>query len=792
MNRKRRRMEPMGQIKCEEVYVMANQLNNNQCLLSNSSTNSSNNENAAFDYPLDEEPGSQRMIKFNVFQSQQWAPLFDANQCQLPLLNVSVVADKGFSYAPSISCFVNQKKNHLQITMMVKTATEMMPKYVYTNEAGMKEVRHFKLDVCGIKAESPTSEIPMRQSLSNRKTIPYEAEIIELEPNVSNKKTCYRLHLAEVTSNNNRKENKQPNPAQRYFHLVAKLLAECTDGSVVTIQAHVTDRFVCRASNPKTFEEPKVIGADITWQRANNTLHYEGPVAVGTDKSIPGAALTVIGNIVSTGQSTRPSDRRVKEDIIDIDTREALERLAKIRLVEYSYKPEMAEQWGLTEEERHRVGVIAQELAEIMPDAVKDNGEFLTVDDSRIFYDAVAAQQQLHKVSGNLGGKIEQVEELSVKVARYLQKRRKELGSMASGLSDLSTLLANYPKKTETNNEHMDTKSCVSQSHLSLISTTAPSIGASQIGSASQYGKYYSRKGRLTSRDSDLCNSRLTQATMVGLIVVMSICLVSMCTLYVLDWYNRTYVYNHNKFPIPDQTHGFGNIIELTNWLPPKQPLVKPLLSDCVGALGSNCTMYCCAADRPTTNAPPKWTEVEETKVSLQELLVDGDNASPKPLFSGVRIQLVDLNISLDAKYCVDKSCQPKSGRYNLYIPMGPYLPTIPLHIKFSIDPELQIDACGQYAKLEPKSCKVEPEEKNGLVPSISKVNGDTFVLSAGRFRQSAYQFRIGHTADACQMPEEQQGRSFDEYNLIFYRKCESPKDAVEVKGSIKSSGRSS
>jgi hypothetical protein len=158
-----------------------------------------------------------------------------------------------------------------------------------------------------------------------------------------------------------------------------------------------------------------------------------------------------------------------------------------------------------------------------MPDAVKDNGEFLTVDDTRIFYDTVAAQQQLHKVSGNLGGKIEQVEELSVKVARYLQKRKKELGSVASGLSDLSTLLANYPKKVEQPNEQADVKSCVSQSHVSLMSTAAPSIEASQIGSASQYGRYYSRKGRLTSRDSNLCNSRLTQATMLGLVVVMSI-----------------------------------------------------------------------------------------------------------------------------------------------------------------------------------------------------------------------------------------------------------------------------
>lgn len=53
---------------------------------------------------------------------------------------MSVIADKGFSYSSSINCFVNQKKNHLQITTMIKTSNEMAPKYVYTNETGMKVI----------------------------------------------------------------------------------------------------------------------------------------------------------------------------------------------------------------------------------------------------------------------------------------------------------------------------------------------------------------------------------------------------------------------------------------------------------------------------------------------------------------------------------------------------------------------------------------------------------------------------------------------------------------------------
>jgi hypothetical protein len=94
----------------------------------------------------------------------------------------------------------------------------------------------------------PSSEIQMRQSLSNRKTVPFAPEVIEIDPLNHVKKTCQRLHLSDVTGNNNRKNNKQINPAQRYFHLVVKLIAECTDGTIALIQAHASDRFICRVS----------------------------------------------------------------------------------------------------------------------------------------------------------------------------------------------------------------------------------------------------------------------------------------------------------------------------------------------------------------------------------------------------------------------------------------------------------------------------------------------------------------------------------------------------------------
>ena len=62
---------------------------------------------------------------------------------------------------------------------------------------------------------------------------------------------------------------------------------------------------------------------------------------------------------------TYPSDIRLKEGITEKEAREALENLCKLRVVDYFYKPEIAEKWGLSEEQRKKTGLIAQELAAV-------------------------------------------------------------------------------------------------------------------------------------------------------------------------------------------------------------------------------------------------------------------------------------------------------------------------------------------------------------------------------------------------------------------------------------------
>lgn len=284
------------------------------------------------------------------------------------------------------------------------------------------------------------------------------------------------------------------------------------------------------------------------WNKTGHLMHYNGPVAIGTDRRYNNAQLTIAGNIVSTGYITHPSDIRTKENIVTLDRKEAVNRLGNIRLVEYSYKPQIAKEWGLDETNRHRVGVIAQEIVEILPDAVKDNGEFLTVDDTRIFYDTVAAAQELLEVTGNLENKIGQVEKISSKLKRFAQKKNL-MGSTLSGFSDMTSL------SSESYKDH-------DRRHFGVFS------------------------------------SKFTQGTIVTLIVVMAICLLGMSALYVLDWYNRNYVYKKLILPMDGQD-SIGNLIEQKyniSWIPPTQPLA-PLLTAMCGLI-NHCPIYCCNGNK--------------------------------------------------------------------------------------------------------------------------------------------------------------------------------------------------
>ena len=91
-----------------------------------------------------------------------------------------------------------------------------------------------------------------------------------------------------------------------------------------------------------------------------------GNVGIGT--VTPADKLHVVGNIISTGDVIASySDMRLKKDIREISS--ALDKLSKIRGVYYTQN-ELAETFGYSNYEP-QVGVIAQELQSVLPEAVK-------------------------------------------------------------------------------------------------------------------------------------------------------------------------------------------------------------------------------------------------------------------------------------------------------------------------------------------------------------------------------------------------------------------------------------
>lgn len=157
----------------------------------------------------------------------------------------------------------------------------------------------------------------------------------------------------------------------------------------------------------------------------------------------------VHGNLKVSGHIVHPSDSRAKQEIGELDTSQQLQNVKRIRVVKYRYDPEFAIQHGLTKtpvahstkfsetNERFNsnverddtndvidTGVIAQEIREVLPDAVQEAGSvclpsgevidnFLLVNKDRIYMENIGAVKELCKVTGSLQTRIEQLEKIN-------------------------------------------------------------------------------------------------------------------------------------------------------------------------------------------------------------------------------------------------------------------------------------------------------------------------------------------------------------------------------------------
>lgn len=194
------------------------------------------------------------------------------------------------------------------------------------------------------------------------------------------------------------------------------------------------------------------------WQRGvtqDSIFTHASRVGINTDR--PDESLVVHGNLKVSGHIVHPSDSRAKQEIGELDTSQQLQNVKRIRVVRYRYDPEFAIHHGListpaihstkfskTNERENSnapqkdvievidTGVIAQEIREVLPDAVQESGSvllpsgevinnFLVVNKDRIYMENIGAVKELCKVTGSLETRIEQLERMN---SRMVQVRK--------------------------------------------------------------------------------------------------------------------------------------------------------------------------------------------------------------------------------------------------------------------------------------------------------------------------------------------------------------------------------
>lgn len=347
------------------------------------------------------------------------------------------------------------------------------------------------------------------------------------------KVTVGRLHFSETTNNNMRKKGR-PNPEQRYFQLVVALHVHTVSGNF-PIVAQCSDKIIVRASNPGQFESD----VELCWQRGHtqDSIYHAGRVGINTDR--PDESLVVHGNLKISGHIVQPSDSRAKQEIAELDTSVQLRNLQKIRIVRYRLEPEFAIHSGLKKyphdsgEEIVDTGVIAQEVREVIPDAVQEAGSvilpngnvienFLLVNKDRILMENIGAVKELCKVTGTLQNRIEHLE----RVNGHRLQRTKDM--IHSNLT--SAVLSGSGGSPGGTKNSSPVSSAIEE--LQLMSRRSNSIN-------SKYNPANKKRNSLTSGGYEFCSNRTLQIIIFCLIIIMAAWYVNMIFYYylILNYY---------------------------------------------------------------------------------------------------------------------------------------------------------------------------------------------------------------------------------------------------------------
>ncbi|XP_010215563.1 PREDICTED: myelin regulatory factor-like protein [Tinamus guttatus] len=664
-------------------------------------------------------------LTWQPYQTSQWSNLLNSDYEKLPAIVYHIATDKGFNFSITDDAFVCQKKNHFQITVHIGIPGN--PKYVKTL-LGLKPIEKFYLKAFGIKVEAPGQTIAIEQSQSDRSKKTFHPVKIDLPGDQIIKVTLGRLHFSETTANNMRKKGK-PNPDQRYFMLVVGLYALSQD-QFYLLSAHISERIIVRASNPGQFEND----SDVLWQRGHvpDTTVYHGRVGINTDA--PDEALVVCGNAKVMGRVMHPSDSRAKQNIREVDTNEQLRRIAQIKLVEYDYKPEFASVMGI--KNTRETGIIAQEVKELLPQAVTevgdvacDDGEkienFLMVDKDQIFMENVGAVKQLCKLTNNLEVRIEELEQWNRKLATL-----KRLSSLKSTLSEKSTV-SRYSRATSL-----------------LTSRKSVPLKSSKVC--------------FSKRES--CSRKIFQITIIALIAVMTLCALTISTLYLLSIHQRLLEKQPNSSSTSSPVALFPSttiaaLQEKSTTSQSTQPdgvTEIPSVNFCDLLPCDN--IYCCPIHR---------FESESLSYEQTNMVEQGIDTTVSS------IQILETQQIIDSRYC-SKKLQCRFGNYSYVIPIDKHTPTnVEISLEINTTEALIVYMCkftfGNYCPYH-----ILSKSSGSIFQETTQGYQHIWSLPVTRLYDSGYYFRVAapDLAD-CSTDRHYAGVFFTDYYFYFYRRCE-------------------
>ncbi|KAJ8939737.1 hypothetical protein NQ314_011023 [Rhamnusium bicolor] len=772
-------------------------------------------------------------IRFNAFQQTNWHLLCDQNLTELPIPHYRVDADKGFNFSNADDAFVCQKKNHFQITCHVQLLGDAQ--FVKTPD-GFQKISSFHLHFYGVKHDCPTQTIRVEQSQSDRSKKPFHPVLVELVNSQVTKVTVGRLHFSETTSNNMRKkesltQNKDTfrfafyfMPALSFYHyyffffkLVVGLHAHTTNGNFPVI-SHASQKIIVRASNPGQFESD----VELCWQKGQtqDSVVHNGRVGINTDR--PDESLVVHGNIKITGHIIQPSDIRAKKNIVECNTAEQLKNVQKLRVVSRS-------------SECSDTGVIAQEVAQVLPEAVKPAGNlvlengtsidnFLVVNKERIFMENIGAVKELCKVTDNLETRIDQLERINRRLNKL--KRGDSLKSTSTG------------------------RLCREKNGLSSLMSLFL-VNSSKLSYSHKCSKHH----HSCHKEEELCSNKFIQIVIVVLVLIMAFCLAAITTLYLMEAARHTQYMQTNidgshrnhvtkrptkstkmhtwpsTLPPYHSTNSYkeDEITKITldaNIMRPSFIIGRPL--DCLTVeqdLESTnlCQIYCCAnpPQRPpqeiTTSLfsekkPPSANRnktgpllnVEKNKIAKtfhsndidkQIRQKKGHLCFPK-CFTNINFFLDDqiftiiiqgrhFNTTLTHKY--RKVVSNPQFNFSYSVPISKYMPDEFINLIFRSNPAIikEIEHCyNDYKQHEcPFLSPMYYDDKSRIRHKVNEnspsqllsLQSVIFEVDMADFQSKVMTYRVSlhQSQNVCKLSATKLGLEYAEYNFHFYRHCD-------------------